>query len=177
MREGDSSGTVSDFGALDLETVRKALATYVVPARRRWPHFGPAGEPNPFQHEFAVQLEVSRPGDPDDGHRPPRALDLHRPDALAGLPEAARAPAANRRSATRPRGRGTQELIVPTEDGTVHAYMPDGSELKGWPVQTGSQASGLGHGGSPGARGARVPREPPRGPMIADLAGKGEQRI
>ena len=35
VREGDSSGTVTDFGSIDLEAVRSALATYVVPAGRR----------------------------------------------------------------------------------------------------------------------------------------------
>ena len=33
-------------------------------------------------------------------------------------------------------GDNRQELVVPTEDGRVHAYEPDGSELPGWPVHT-----------------------------------------
>ena len=31
VREGDSSGTVTDFGSIDLNAVRSALASYVVP--------------------------------------------------------------------------------------------------------------------------------------------------
>ena len=59
-----------------------------------------------------------------------------------------------------------QELIVPTEDGTIHAYEPDGSELPGWPVHTGLQQPARGHDSAPGfaAAGAGTPpREPPRG--------------
>ena len=66
-----------------------------------------------------------------------------------------------------------QELVVPTEDGNVHAYLPNGSELKGWPVHTEVQQSALGHTGSPGLTALGLPREPPRGPVIDDLAGDG----
>ncbi len=48
-------------------------------------------------------------------------------------------------------GDNMQELIVPTEDGKVHAYEPDGSELPGWPVQTEIENAADGH-----ALGARV---------------------
>src|SRR5258708_16535410 len=66
VREGDSSGTVGDFGSIDLNAVRNALATYVVPPDAGGPTFAP-GEPNPFQHEFTVQLEVSGQGIPLTG--------------------------------------------------------------------------------------------------------------
>src|SRR5207249_2101600 len=61
VREGDSSGTVTDFGSLDLNEIRTALATYVSPPDSGGPTFA-AGQPNPFQHEFTVQLEVSGQG-------------------------------------------------------------------------------------------------------------------
>ena len=69
--------------------VRSALASYVVPPDPGGPTFA-ADEPNPFQHEFTVQLEVSGQGIPLTGHRPPRVRHLHRPDARAGLPQAHR---------------------------------------------------------------------------------------
>lgn len=37
-------------------------------------------------------------------------------------------------------GNGTDELILPTDDGTVHAFTADGTELAGWPVRTGPAA-------------------------------------
>ncbi len=61
MREGDSSGTVTDFGSIDLEAVRTALASYVVPPDAGGPTFA-AGAANPFQKQFTVQLEVSGQG-------------------------------------------------------------------------------------------------------------------
>ncbi len=39
---------------------------------------------------------------------------------------------------------------MPTEDGTVHAYEPDGSELPGWPVHTLLERQAGGHAAAPG---------------------------
>ena len=36
-------------------------------------------------------------------------------------------------------GDGQQELIMPTSNGLIHAFRPDGSELPGWPVHTDPQ--------------------------------------
>src|SRR5439155_1354288 len=66
LSEGDSASTVSDFGSLDLEAVRRALATYVVPPDSGGPTFAP-GKPNPYQKQFSVQLEVSGQGIPLTG--------------------------------------------------------------------------------------------------------------
>ena len=62
-------------------------------------------------------------------------------------------------------GDNVQELIVPTEDGTIHAYEPDGTELPGWPVHTETRAAGArAHSARPASRALRAPpREPPRG--------------
>src|SRR5205807_5584124 len=74
-------------------------------------------------------------------------------------------------------GDNVQELIAPTEDGLVHAYEPNGSELKGWPVRTETEQAALGHAGSPGLAALGLPREPPRGPLIADLAQNGRPDV
>ena len=42
-------------------------------------------------------------------------------------------------------GDNEQELVLPTEDGMVHAYRPDGTELPGWPVETELQFSARAH--------------------------------
>ena len=45
-------------------------------------------------------------------------------------------------------GDNVPELLVPLEDGTLHAYEPNGSELPGWPVQTDLEKPATGHGAS-----------------------------
>ncbi len=176
VHEGESSGTVTDFGAIDLESVRKALETYVAPPDAGGPTFA-AGEPNPFQHEFTVQLEVSGDGIPLTGIDRRVFSTFTDPSLKSGFPKNLGAGGESALRYADLTGSGTQELIVPSEDGEVHAYLPDGSELKGWPVSTGTQSSALGHSGSPGLAALGLPREPPRGPLIADLGEKGEQDV
>jgi hypothetical protein len=176
VHEGESSGTITDFGSIDLTAVRKALETYVVPPDLGGPTFG-AGEPNPFQHEFTVQLEVSGEGIPLTGIDRRVFSTFTDPTLRDGAPKNIGAGGESALRYADLTGSGTQELIVPSEDGQVHAYLPGGSELKGWPVSTGTQASSLGHTGSPGLAALGLPREPPRGPLIADLAGKGEEDV
>ena len=174
--EGESSGTVSDFGSINLEKVREALATYVVPPDAGGPTFA-AAEPNPFQHEFTVQLEVNGQGIALTGIDR-RVFDTFTdPTLKPGFPKWM---GAGGESATRYAdllGNNEQELIVPTEDGIVRAITPAGKELKGWPVHTEIQQSALGHTGSPGIAALGLPHEPPRGPVIDDLSQKGKADV
>ncbi|MCW2971117.1 MAG: Serine protease, subtilase family protein [Solirubrobacterales bacterium] len=176
VREGDSNGTVTDFGALDLQSVRHALETYVVPPDAGGPTFA-AGEPNPFGHEFTVQLEVNGQAIPLAGIDR-RVFDTFTdPTLAAGFPKRLGSGGESPTRYADLNGDNVQELIVPTEDGLVHAYEPNGSELRGWPVRTETQQSALGHSGSPGLAALGLPREPPRGPLIADLAGTGQSDV
>ncbi|HEY4427929.1 MAG TPA: S8 family serine peptidase [Solirubrobacteraceae bacterium] len=176
VREGDSSGTVSDFGSIDLNEVRRALATYVVPPDPGGPTFAP-GEPNPFQHEFTVQLEVNGHGIPLTGIDR-RVLDTFSDPTLSpGYPKRLGTGGESPTRYADLNGDNVQELIVPTEDGLVHAYEPNGTELRGWPVRTETQQAATGHSGSPGLAALGLPREPPRGPLIADLAGNGRSDV
>ncbi len=174
--EGDSSTTVTNFGSIDLEAVRPALATYVVPPDSGGPTFAP-GEPNPFQHEFTVQLEVNGQGIALTGIDR-RVFDTFTdPTLLPGYPKAM---GSGGEAATRYadlNGDNVQELIVPAEDGTIHAYEPNGSELRGWPVHTLTEQAALGHSGSPGLNALGLPPEPPRAPVIADLADNGHPDV
>ena len=79
VHEGESTGTVKDFGSINLEEVRRALASSVVPPDPGGPTFA-AGEPNPFEDEFTVQLEVSGSGIQLKGidRRGARALEAER---------------------------------------------------------------------------------------------------
>ncbi len=61
---------------------------------------------------------------------------------------------------------GTNALLVTTADGDIHAYMPDGSELPGWPVHTATLDY---HSGEPAFRhGSGV--APPHGTIIGGIA-------
>jgi hypothetical protein len=170
--EGDSSGTVTEFGSIDLEAVRKALASYVVPPDAGGPTFA-AGGPNPYQQEFTVQLEVNGQGIALTGIDR-RVFDTFTDPTLApGFPKRMGSGGEAPTRYADLNGDNVQELIVPTEDGAIHAYKPDGSELRGWPVHTQTEQSALGHSGSPGLAALGLPLEPPRGPLIGDLAGNG----
>jgi hypothetical protein len=176
VREGDSSSAVTDFGSIDLEAVRKALATYVVPPDAAGPTFA-AGEPNPFQHEFTVQLEVNGQGIPLTGIDR-RVFDTFTdPTLLPGYPKRLGTGGESPTRFADLNGDNVQELIVPSEDGLVHAYEPNGTELRGWPVRTETEQAALGHTGSPGLAAIGLPREPPRGPLIADLSGDGSGEV
>jgi hypothetical protein len=174
--EGDSSGTVSDFGSINLEAVRQALATYVVPPDAGGPTFA-AGEPNPFQHEFTVQLEVEGQGIALKGIDRRVFSTFTDPTLAPGFPKQLGSGGEAPVRYVDLNGDNVQELVVPTEDGKVHAYEPNGTELKGWPVQTEVQQSALGHTGSPGLAALGLPHEPPRAPVIGDLAGNGTSDV
>jgi hypothetical protein len=176
LHEGDSSGTVTDFGSIDLEAVRSALATYVVPPDPGGPTFA-AGSPNPFQKQFTVQLEVSGPGVALTGIDRRVLSTFTDPSLAPGYPKRLGSGGEAPTRYADLNGDNVQELIVPTEDGTINAYEPNGSELKGWPVHTEVQASALGHTGSPALAALGLPREPPRGPVIGDLANNGSTDV
>ena len=77
-------------------------------------------------------------------------------------------------------GDNSQELIVPTEAGDVHAYEPNGSELPGWPVHTQLLHQAANHLSAPGVGTVNTtapPREPLRGAAIADLDDDGEPEV
>jgi Subtilase family len=176
VHEGDSSGSVTDFGSIDLTAVRTALETFVVPPDSGGPTFA-ASEPNPFQHEFTVQLEVSGQGTPMTGIDR-RVLDTFKDPTLApGFPKRMGTGGESPTRYADLNGDNVQELIVPTEDGLVHAYEPNGTELHGWPVHTETEQAALGHSAAPALTALGLPREPPRGPLIADLSNRGVQDV
>ncbi|CAA9502237.1 MAG: hypothetical protein AVDCRST_MAG30-1982, partial [uncultured Solirubrobacteraceae bacterium] len=176
--EGRSSGTVTELGEIPLNDVRAALAARNTFEDRDDPA-GPTldkSEPrlDPFRGQFTVRLTVTsaetgviagvdrkvltalddptlRPGFPKrlgtGGEAPLRYADLD--------------------------GDNVQELVLPTEDGLVHAYRPDGSELPGWPVRTRTMTQAATHPGAPGLKVLPPALEPPRAPVVADLTGDG----
>jgi subtilase family protein len=176
VHEGDSNGTVTDFGSIDLEAVREALATHVVPPDAGGPTFA-AGVANPFQHEFTVQLEVNGQGIQLTGIDRRVFNTFTDPTLRPGYPKRLGTGGESPTRYVDLTGNNVQELVVPTEDGVIHAYKPDGTEAKGWPVHTALEQAGLGHTGSPALAALGLPREPPRGPLIGDLAGDGRADV
>jgi hypothetical protein len=172
LTEGDSNGTVSDFGSVDLNAVRSVLATYVVPPDPGGPTFA-AGAPNPYQKQFSVQLEVSGQGIPLTGIDRRVFETFTDPTLLPGYPKRMGSGGEAPTRYADLKGDNVQELLVPTEDGAIHAYKANGAELLGWPVHTQTEQAALGHAGSPALAALGLPGEPPRGPVIADLSEKG----
>ena len=110
---------------------------------------------------------------PQGAHRP------RRPHAAAPASPSAWARAARRRCAT-PTSTATtqQELVLPTEDGKVHAYRPDGSRAAGLAgARPRPSPRPTEHLGSPVLQALDPPLEPPRAPTIADLTGDGKPEV
>jgi hypothetical protein len=184
VAEATTSGPITGLGTIDLDKVRAAVASYNVPPDPAGPTFSPTA-PNPFQREFAVRLTVT---DPTTGTDRIDGVDRRIFTALAD-PDLRTKQGYPKKMGTggeaQPRyadlnGDNVPELIVPTEDGTMHAYEPDGNELPGWPVHTRTQWTATEHINAPGMKAvakANPPREAPRGPAVADLDGDGEPEV
>jgi len=186
---GTSSGSVTRFGSIDLNAVRSALAAYVPPADPGAPTFS-ATAPNPYQDQFSVQLEVNGQDIPITGIDRRVFTALSDPSLVSGFPKRMCQSDLGQCSATTPAsggeapiryadltGSNQQELIVPTEDGYLHAYRPDGSELPGWPVRTQVQQAAGGHASSPALSSLGMPHEPPRAAVVADLSATGHPDV
>jgi hypothetical protein len=177
--EGTSTGEVTDFGNIDLDAVRAALASYVPPADPGGPTLSALSR-NPFKDEFTVRVVVEGDGIPTPGIDRRVLTSAADPTLRPGFPKRLGTGGEAPLRYADLNGDGTQELIVPAEDGSVHAYEPDGGELPGWPVHTGIQLQAAGHMGAPGFAAVSTtapPREPPRGPVVADLDGDGVQEL
>ncbi|MDX6604818.1 MAG: cell wall-associated protease [Solirubrobacterales bacterium] len=175
VKEGNSTGEVTDFGAIDLSQVRAALASYVPPPDPGGPTYS-AVSGNPLKNEFTVRVVVEGGGIPTPGIDRRVLTSAADPSLRPGFPKRLGTGGEAPLRYSDLNGDGTQELIVPTEDGSVHAYEPNGSELPGWPVHTGIQLQAAGHMGAPGFAAVSAtapPREPLRAPVIADLNGDG----
>ncbi len=180
VRGGNSTTPVTSFGSIDLNQVRSALATYAPPPDPGGPTFAPGG-PSPYRYEFTVRLVVTGQGIPTPGVDRRVFTSVADPSLRPTYPKRMGTGGEAPIRYADLNGDNREELIVPTEDGTIHAYRADGSELPGWPVHTRNEIAAAGHGAAPGfhaleAAGA-PPREPPRGPVVADLDGDGVPEI
>ncbi len=176
---GSSSSTVTDFGTIDLDDVRQALQSFTPPPDLAGPTFS-ALSPNPFENEFTVRLTVDGQDVPTPGIDRRVLTSAQDPSLRSGYPKRMGTGGEAPIRYADINGDNVQELITPTEDGTIHAYRPDGSELPGWPVHTQLEKSAEGHGAAPGFNALSAsapPREPPRGPVVADLDDDGRPEV
>jgi hypothetical protein len=177
--EGNSAGTVEDFGSIDLAAVRTAIATYEPPIDPGGPTFSAVSR-NPLKDQFTVRVVVEGQGIATPGVDRRVLASAEDPSLRPGFPKRLGTGGEAPIRYADLNGDGVQELIVPTEDGTVHAYEPDGSELPGWPVHTQIQKQAAGHLGAPGFTAVDAtapPREAPRGAVVADLDGDGQPEV
>jgi hypothetical protein len=175
VKEADASGTVTDLGDVDLKAVRSALASQPPTVDSGGPVFSPTSR-DPYKDQFAVKVTVTADGATLKGID--RKVLTAVPDGQGLKPGFPKRLGSGGEAPIRYadlNGDNVEELLVPTEDGLIHAYEPDGSELPGWPVHTDVQSSAADHTGAPAfaSGGVPVPDEPPRGPTIADLDGDG----
>jgi Subtilase family len=183
VANANATGPLTGLGSIDLDQVRAAVAAYNVPLDPAGPTFSPTS-PSPFQNEFTVRLTVT---DPANGNRV-QGIDrrifnaIRDPDlrSKAGYPKRLGTGGESQPRYSDLNADNVPELIVPTEDGTIHAYEPDGRELRGWPVHTKVQWTANDHLTAPGMKAVvpvAPPREAPRGPAVADLDGDGEPEV
>ena len=105
---------------------------------------------NPFKNEFTVRLVVNGTGVAIPGVDRRVLSSAEDPDLRPGFPKRMGTGGEAPPRYADINGDNVQELMVPTEDGMVHAYEPDGSELAGWPVQTMKLRNANGHDMAPG---------------------------
>jgi len=93
------------------------------------------------QYDVSVRVRVFASGDttnPWNMGEDRRAFHLrHDATEAPGFPVAVGASGEASPTMADIEGRGWLDTIIPTSDGTVHAYRPDGSEAPGFPVHTG----------------------------------------
>ncbi len=176
VREADATGTVTDFGTINADAIRASLPPN--PPDPGGPAFA-LGGPNPFQGQFTVRLTVTQQSDPS-------VLPGIDRKVLTGLSDLSLRRGYPKRLGTGGEapiryadlnGDNVQELIVPLEDGTLHAYEPNGSELRGWPVHTGVLSQAANHTSALQGAGLAPPHEPLRGAVVADLDGDGRPEV
>jgi hypothetical protein len=177
--EGDSTSSVTNFGSVDMNAVRTALASYTPPTDTGGPTFS-SSSPNPYKNEFTVRLVVTNPDIPTPGVDRRVFTSVDDPTLHNGFPKRLGTGGEAPIRYADLNGDNVQELVVPTEDGAIHAYEPGGSELPGWPVHTQLETSATGHASASGFAAvvpATPPLEPPRGPVVADINGDGQPEV
>lgn len=170
--------TLTELGSLSLSAVRSALSTFVPPLDPADATFSATAR-HPLQDQFTVRLTVTVEGKMAGVDRKIFTAIPDGQNLIAGYPKKLGTGGEAPLRYVDLNADGIQELIVPAQDGLIHAYQPDGSELPGWPVQTLPMRNATEHLSAPAfaSGGVPVPLEPPRGPSIADLDNDGRRQV
>lgn len=132
---GRRRGQDGRLGTLDLAQVAAALPG----GGRGVPADATTGRSDEERFSVRVRIVVTPHGGPGEGVAGvgQKEVFVHDdPELLAGFPR--RVPGAGASSPVFADldGDGRLELVLATDDGTIHAWRPDGRELPGWPVHS-----------------------------------------
>ncbi len=166
------------LGSINLASVAAAL-----PNDGNGPPVDPATT-RPDEERFSVRVRVvvtAHGGGSDGltGISQKQAFVHHDPDLVAGFPRRIASVGTSSPVFANLDGKKGDEMIVATDDGRVHAYRPDGSELPGWPVRTATP--NYWPFGSHTARADGIPAPGGAvmvgGPVVADLDHDGHLEV
>ncbi|MFZ4517801.1 MAG: FG-GAP-like repeat-containing protein [Microthrixaceae bacterium] len=171
QRNGLTEPTTGTLATVDLAQVAAAL-----PGGGSGPPATADGRPDPDRFTVRIRVVVT------DAEG--RVGTMHRHVQVHDDPDRLAAPATPGAGASSPvfadlDGDRAQELLLATDEGAVHAFRPDGSELPGWPASTGPAP--WWHAGSRAARADGI-SGPGRAigigaPAVADLDGDGTLEV
>ncbi len=165
------------LATLNLQTIAAALPNHG--------HGAPTtAKDRPDEEKFSVRVRivVTAHGGANEGLD---AIDQHQvfvhddPDLVGGFPRRIAGVGTASPVFAQLDGTGGRELVVGTDDGVVHAYRSNGSELPGFPVRTATASWWPVH--SPSATSAHLQAPgaaiPVGGPAIGDLDHNGSKQI
>lgn len=166
------------LGQLDLRRVGAALPNGGAGA----PVDRTTGRPDEERYSVRLRLLVTAHGGAGDGltgeHQ--KQVFVHDdPQLVSGYPRAVTGASTASPVFADLDGKKGDELIVATDDGFVHAYRPDGSEIPGWPVHT--AVASYWASASRTARALDI--HPPNAaigsgaPVVTDLDGNGDLEV
>jgi hypothetical protein len=166
------------LGSLDLASIAAALPDHGTGA----PVDTANGRPDEERFSVRLRVVVTAHGGASDrltGESQKQVFVHDDPDLMPGYPRVVAGASSASPAFANLDGKKGDELIVATDDGYVHAYRPNGSEIPGWPVHT--AIASYWHRGSDAAHAFGI--HPPYAaigtgaPVVADLDGDGHPEV
>lgn len=166
------------LGSLDLARIAAALPDHGTGA----PVDPTNGRPDEERFSVRLRVVVSAHGGASDqltGVSQKQVFVHDDPDLMPGYPSVVAGASSASPAFANIDGKKGDELIVATDDGSIHAYRPNGSEIPGWPVHT--AIASYWHTGSSTAHafGIAAPNAAigTGAPVVADIDGDGHPEV